>query len=333
MGQTPLYPLRFEPIYQYRLWGGRRLADLLAAPLPGDGPIGEAWVLSDREDHPSRVANGPLKGRRIGELLDQFPEQMLGKLAEHFSRFPLLLKFLDAREMLSVQVHPSDAQLDLLPAGESGKTEAWVVLEAGAESRIYAGLKPGASAEDLRQSLSAGTIADHLAHFTPRAGDGVFLPAGTVHTLGSGVVVFEIQENSDVTFRLYDWGHVDAQTGQSRPLQIQQALACIDFAARASGPVVPVVEAATPVKRERLFQCEHFILWRLSGQSPFTVGAADVPRALVLIEGTGQIEHNGAGYDCRKGDVWLLPAVVGECLFQPRGGVSLLEIALPVASQ
>ena len=115
--RTPLYPLRFEPIYQYRLWGGRRLADLLTAPLPGDGPIGEAWVLSDRDDHPSRVANGPLKGRTIGQLLEQSPEQLMGKLAGRFRRFPLLLKFLDAREMLSVQVHPSDAHTDLLPAG------------------------------------------------------------------------------------------------------------------------------------------------------------------------------------------------------------------------
>jgi len=110
--QTALYPLRFEPIYQYRLWGGRRLAGLLAAPLPGDGPIGEAWVLSDRDDHASRVADGPLKGRTIGQLMEQSPEQLLGKLAGRFSRFPLLLKFLDVREMLSLQVHPADARKD-----------------------------------------------------------------------------------------------------------------------------------------------------------------------------------------------------------------------------
>ena len=125
MSPTLLYPLRFEPIYQYRLWGGRRLAGLLTPPLPGDGPIGEAWVLSDRDDHPSRVANGPLKGRTISQLLDQFPEQLLGKLAHPVSRFPLLLKFLDARATLSVQVHPSDLQTAFLPPGEAGKTEAW----------------------------------------------------------------------------------------------------------------------------------------------------------------------------------------------------------------
>ena len=324
-----MYPLRFEPIYQYRLWGGRRLAGLLAAPLPGDGPIGEAWILSDRDDHPSQVADGPLKGRTIAQLMKQCPEQLMGRLAGRFPRFPLLLKFLDAREMLSVQVHPSDAHKDLLPAGESGKTEAWVVLEAGAESRIYAGLKPGTTADNLRSALTNGTVAEHIASFTPKAGDGVFIPAGTVHTLGGGVVVFEVQQNSDVTFRLYDWNHVDAKTGHPRALQVDQALACIDFAACAGGLVAPVVEATTPVERERLFHCEPFRLWRLRGQSPFTVGAAGAPRVLVCIDGRGQVEHSGAKYEAGKGDVFLLPAALGACTFHPRGAVNVLEIEIP----
>jgi mannose-6-phosphate isomerase len=329
MSQVPLYPLRFEPIYQYRLWGGRRLSDLLTAPLPGEGPIGEAWVLSDREDHPSRVADGPLKGQTIAQLLDQFPEQVMGKLAGRFRQFPLLLKFLDAREMLSVQVHPPDTRTDLLPPGETGKTEAWVVLEAGPESRVYAGLKPGSTEAVLRRALANRTVADHLASFTPKAGDCVFLPAGTVHALGGGVVVFEVQQNSDVTFRLYDWGHVDARTGQPRALQIDQALACIDFAEGTAGLVAPVVETATPVERERLFDCEHFRLWRLRGQTPFPVGAAGAARVLVCIGGAGRIVHGGVAYAVGKGEVWLLPAAIGACSFQPCGAVSLLEIALP----
>jgi len=182
------YPLRFEPIYEYRLWGGRRLADWLSAPLPNDGPIGEAWVLSDRDDYPSRVADGPLKGQTIGKLLEQFPQQLLGVDADRFQRFPLLLKFLDVHEMLSVHVHPSDSQKEYLPEGGHGKTEAW-------------------------QALTNGSVVDHLPCFTPKAGDGIFLSAGTVHTLGDGIVVFEIQQNSDVTFRLYDWDHVDPETG------------------------------------------------------------------------------------------------------------------------
>ena len=159
MDRIPLYPMRFEPIYQYRLWGGRRLANLLAAPLPDDEPIGEAWILSDRADHASVVAEGMLKGRTLGHLLEQAPEHFLGKLAGHYTRFPLLLKFLDVSQGLSVQVHPSDAHKELIPAGDTGKTEAWVVLEKGPDARIYAGLKPGTTAESLRQAISKGTVA------------------------------------------------------------------------------------------------------------------------------------------------------------------------------
>jgi mannose-6-phosphate isomerase len=301
---------------------------LLTAPLP-DGPIGEAWVLSDREDHPSRVADGALKGRTIAQLLEQFPQPLMGKLAGRFRRFPLLLKFLDAREMLSVQVHPADDRTDLLPAGETGKTEAWVVLDAGSKSRIYAGLKPGTTEAGLRQALTNGGPADRLACFTPKPGDAVFLPAGTVHSLGGDIVVFEVQENSDVTFRLYDWNHVDATTGKPRALQVDQALACVDFAEGAGGLVTPVVEAAASVEREWLFHCEHFWLSRLHGDKPFAVGKPDVPIVLVCIAGKGQVEHGGATYPVQKGDVFLLPAVTGTCAFQPCGSASVLEIEIP----
>jgi mannose-6-phosphate isomerase len=328
MSRIPLYPLRFEPIYQYRLWGGRRLAKLLAAPLPDDEPIGEAWLLSDRAEHASRVADGPLQGATIRQLLEQSPEQMLGKWAGRFQRFPLLLKFLDACDVLSVQVHPADGKTDLLPPGESGKTEAWVVLETGAKSRIYAGLQPGTTADVLRRALAQRTVADQLASFAPRPGEAVFIKAGTVHSLAD-IVVFEVQQNSDVTFRLYDWDRVDTKTGQRRALHVDQALACIDCSQGAIGPTTPVVESTTPVRRERLVDCEHFRLRRLRGETPFTVGAVGAPRVLVCIDGAGQLEH-GTGVDAvRKGDVLLLPAVVGTCAFRPRGSVNLLEVAMP----
>jgi mannose-6-phosphate isomerase len=328
MNQISLYPLTFEPIYQYRPWGGRRLADLLSAPLPGDGPVGEAWVLSDREDHSSLVASGEFKGKTITQLLNQFPEQILGKEAGRFPRFPILLKFLDVRETLSIQVHPSDRQTRYLPEGESGKTEAWVVLAAGPESRVYAGLQPGSTENSLRVAIANGTLAEHLASFAPRPGDGIFVPAGTVHALG-GLVVFEVQENSDVTFRLYDWDHVDSVTGRQRPLQVDQALACIDFLQGAVGPVVPVVEETGSVLRERLFQCEQFGLERLRGTSPFPVGALGAPRVLVCLAGEGQLEHHGAQYPFTRGDVLLLPAVIGACICRAHAAVNLLEISLP----
>jgi len=142
-------------------------------------------------------------------------------------------------------------------------------------------------------------------------------------------VVFEVQENSDVTFRLYDWNHVDAKTGNPRALQVDRALACIDFGECAGGLVAPVVEATEPVERERLFRCEHFRLSRLRGQLPFTVGASGVPSVLVSIEGAGQVEHGGAAYAIGKGDVFLLPAVLGVCTFRPSSVVSVLELAIP----
>ena len=161
----------------------------------------------------------------------------------------MLLKFLDARDKLSVQVHPDDWQKKYIPAGESGKTEAWVVLQADSTSRIYAGLKPGTTPADLQRPLKSHTVADLLASFTPAVGDAVFIRAGTVHSL-SGVVVFEVQENSDVTFRLYDWDRVDPKTGKPRPLQVEQAVACIDTKQVAIGPQAPLFEQAAPALRE-----------------------------------------------------------------------------------
>jgi mannose-6-phosphate isomerase len=324
---VPLYPLRFEPIYQYRLWGSRRLADWLTAPLPV-GPIGEAWLLSDRDEHPSRVAEGPLEGLTIQRLIEKWPAQMMGKLSGRFRRFPVLLKFLDAHEKLSVQVHPDDGRKDYIPAGESGKSEAWVVLESAPAGRIYAGLKPDTTRDDIERALTARMADSILPSFTPTVGDAVFIRAGTVHSL-SGVVVFEVQENSDVTFRLYDWDRIDPKTGKPRPLQVEQALACIDYGQGAVGLVSPVVEATQPVYRERLFDCPQFRVWRHRGAVPFSVGIAGEPRVLVGIDGAGQLVHEGYGYAFGRGDVMLLPAVIGVCSCQPSSTLTLLEIAMP----
>jgi mannose-6-phosphate isomerase len=328
MTEPALYPLLFAPIFQYRLWGGRRLADWMSTSLPGAGPIGEAWVLSDRDDYPSRVAEGPLKGRTIAELMERSADSILGKSAARFKRFPLLLKFLDVNQMLSVQVHPPDSKLDLIPKGETGKTEAWVVLEAGGESRIYAGLKTGATAQTLRE-LSKQTVDNYLASFSARRGQGVLIEAGVVHTLGDGVVVFEIQENSDVTFRLYDWGHVDPKTGRPRSLQVEEALACVDLMQGSVIAVEPVVETTRPVTRERLFDNSHFRLWRLQSAAPFVVGATEQPRILVCIKGGGNVEFGGADFTMRQGGVLLLSASLGACRFRPDRSVTLLEIAVP----
>jgi mannose-6-phosphate isomerase len=328
MEQIKLYPLKFEPIYQYRIWGGRRLANLLTKPLPANDPVGEAWILSDRDDHPSKVTDGKLKGKTISELLELSPQQLMGKFADKFKRFPLLLKFLDCQQVLSVQVHPSDQLTKYIPKGDSGKTEAWVVLETGEKAVIYAGLKPGTTESTLRASLKQHKVADDLASFKPKVGDSVLIEAGTVHTLND-VVVFEVQENSDVTYRLYDWDRVDEKTGKPRDLQVEKAIACIDFTKTAIGPVKPIVKLDEPVHSEKIIENEHFNLWRLNSQYPFMVGKQATPRVLVCIDGEGELETNNDFYSFKKGEVMLLPAVTGACPFVPKGEVTILEIALP----
>jgi mannose-6-phosphate isomerase len=332
MDRVPLYPLRFEPIYQYRLWGGRRLGELLSEALPGDGPIGEAWLLSDRDEHASRVSEGLLKGATLGRLLEQSPKEMLGDLAGHYSRFPLLLKFLDVRTRLSVQVHPSDAVKELVPAGDTGKTEAWVVLATGPEARIYAGLRPSTNSQVLRSALSKGTVEKHLASFPPRVGESIFIRAGTVHSL-SDVVVFEVQENSDVTFRLYDWNHLDPETGKNRPLQVDQAMTCINFDQGAIAPSVPQLEKANRGPWEKLIGCDHFGVRRIISEFPFVAGIEETCRVLVCIEGRGELTHAGAEYPLSKGEVLLLPANVGACACKPNGQITMLEISLPELSK
>jgi mannose-6-phosphate isomerase len=299
-------------------------------PLPGDGPIGEAWILSDRDDHPSVVAEGPLKGRTLPDLMAEHREAILGELAGRCSRFPLLLKFLDVAKMLSVQVHPRDDQRDLIPPGESGKTEAWVVLAAEPKARIYAGLKAGVTAEGLR-ALSTATVETCLSSFSPAVGQAVLIEAGTAHALGDGVLVFEVQENSDVTFRVYDWDHVDPATGRPRDLQVDKALACIDFKRGPVGPIDPSPQGSGAGRSESLLSDKHFHVRRLHGPGSFAVGAEGSPRVLVGVRGAASLRVGGGTFWIRQGEVLLLPASLGPQTVHADEESVILETAPPEA--
>ncbi len=324
---TKIYPLKFDPIYQYRLWGGRKLEHLLSKPLPPDDPIGEAWILSDRKDHASKVTEGALKDTTLTQLMEDYRYEIMGKNGNDFDRFPLLLKFLDCNEVLSVQVHPSDNQKDFIPEGNTGKTEAWVILETGDDSRIYSGLAKGTTKENLLESIKKKSVSERLHSFVPKKHDAVFIHSGTVHT-PSGTLVFEVQENSDVTFRLYDWDRIDAKTGQPRDLQVDKAIACIDFAQVEIGPVTPVKD---PNKSdfEKLFDDEHFVLWRIKSKTDITVGFKDEPAILVCLDGRGLMRHNDHEYSIAKGEVMLLPAIIGELELSPNKELTLLQVAMP----
>ncbi|MBU0695303.1 MAG: class I mannose-6-phosphate isomerase [Bacteroidetes bacterium] len=321
------YPLKFDPIYQYRLWGGRKLEHLLSKPLPKDEAIGEAWILSDREDHASEVLEGAFKGYTLTQLMKDNSEELMGKLAHQFERFPLLLKFLDCKEVLSVQVHPSDHQKAYIPKGDTGKTEAWVVLETDKDSRIYAGLKPETNRKNLLEALENHQLADRLHGFTPEIGDAIFIHSGTVHTLG-GTVVFEVQENSDVTFRLSDWDRTDPKTGEPRKLQVEEALDCIDFNQVNIGPVKPMVDAQHP-NTEKLFDNEHFVVNRIKDQSVFKVGYTNEPTILVCLAGAGTLVYDAVDYPINRGEVMLLPAIIGAGKLQPSHEMILLQISIP----
>lgn len=322
-----LYPLKFEPIFKSMIWGGRRLpAFLNRSPRPE--PVGEAWVLSDVDGSPSRVANGPLAGSTLRELLAADPVGLLGAAAPVHGRFPLLLKFIDSRAELSVQVHPNDAQAAAKCPGAAGKTEAWYVLDADpSASRIYAGFRAGVTAAGFRAALAAKTAPATLHAFTPRRGDCVFLPAGTVHAIGAGVLLFEVQQTSDTTYRLYDWDRVDAVTGKARDLHVEDGLACSDFSAGPCDPVAPALISNGKWKKERLVGCGHFTLTRTVTANPVPVGAAGACRAVVCLAGGGTV----GGEPVAPGDVVLLPAAVGAVEFAPNGLTTLLECGLPGA--
>ncbi|MBP3959998.1 class I mannose-6-phosphate isomerase [Gemmata sp. G18] len=327
----PLYPLRFEPIFTTNLWGGRRLPAFLNRTVTHNDPIGEAWILSDVEGSPSRVADGPLAGTTLREVFAADPGRIVGAAQAPRGRFPLLLKFLDARQELSVQVHPNDAQAALLGPGKFGKTEAWVVLERdAATSRLFAGFAEGVSANDFRAALATKTAPSTLHSFTPNVGDCLFLEAGTVHAIGSNLLLFEVQQTSDITYRLYDWDRVDAKTGQPRQLHVNEGLACADFGRGPCYPVGPAVAVSNGVRREGLVACDYFTLERLTSAAPFRVGAANQCRAVVCVKGHGELESAGARYPIRTGDVYLLPAEVGAAIVVPATEVTLLECGLPI---
>ena len=313
-----LPPLRLVPIFKSMLWGGTRLPEFVRRPAPHADPIGEAWMLSDVDGDLSIIAGGPFAGRTLRAVIAAHPAEIFGAAIPADGRFPLLLKFLDAKRELSVQVHPNDEQaLRSKGPGHRGKTEAWVILDADPRtSKLYAGFRDGVTADDFRAAMHAGTVPETLHSYTPKTGDCVFLGAGTVHAIGADILLFEVQQTSDITYRLYDWDRVDAKTGKPRELHIEDGLACSDFAA---GPCHPVKS-----DRDELVVCPYFAMHHRVGDTPVTVGAAGECRVAVAIRGGGTL----AGEPFETGDVVLLPASLGPVPAVPDGTLRFLEIGL-----
>lgn len=222
---SALHPLVFQPIFKDRVWGGRNLERLYGKKLPAGKPIGESWEVTDRPEGVSVVAEGPLAGKDLRWLMENHREELLGK-HDKSERFPLLIKLLDAEEKLSVQVHPPAHSAKSL--GGEPKTEMWYIADAKPGAELYAGLREGATREEFEKRIQDGTVADCIHRVPVQAGDVMFLPSGRVHAIGAGLVIFEIQQNSDTTYRVFDWNRTGLD-GKPRELHIKESLASIDF--------------------------------------------------------------------------------------------------------
>jgi mannose-6-phosphate isomerase len=221
-----LYPLKFQPIFKERIWGGRNLEKVFGKQLPPENKIGESWELADVGPDKSKVANGPLAGKNIAELVEQFKADITGK-ADNPPPFPLLIKILDATDVLSVQVHPDSQTCQQMGKGQP-KTECWYIISAEPAAVIYKGLKPGTTEDDFAQAILAGNTAELLNKVEVKPGECHFLPAGTPHAIGAGLLIAEIQTPSDTTYRVFDWNRVD-ENGNSRQLHIDEAVESINF--------------------------------------------------------------------------------------------------------
>lgn len=319
------YPLRFEPIVRRALWGGRRLDTVLGKTLPAGNDYAESWEVVDHGNDQSCVTHGPLEGLTLGRLVRGSGVDLLGR---HHPRdhFPLLFKFLDVRENISVQVHPNDEQAAQLIPPDRGKTEAWYVLHAEPASRIYAGLRDGVDRRALELAIAHGQTESCLHDFEPVVGDCVLVPAGTVHALGAGLLVAEIQQSSDTTFRLSDWNRIGPD-GRPRPLHVRQAVAAIDFQA---GPVRPVAPQRTAEPHiQRLIASDKFVVDRWTFSTRQRVGGDLRCHILVTLSGQVRLERDAAGGGLYAGQTVLIPAAAGLVDVEPEGPAVMLDMYLP----
>lgn len=262
--------LVFEERYFEYIWGGRKLETLYEKPLPAGKRIGEAWLVSDHPRCESVVADGPYRGRTLRDLLAEDARTVLGrraKLTVH-GRFPLLLKLLDAAENLSVQVHPDDETARRLNEPDVGKTESWHVLQADPGAVLYCGMDPAVDRSAFKTAIEKGETVNLLAKFPATAGTTVFVPAGTVHAIGKGAFLAEIQQNSDITYRVYDWGRVGPD-GKPRELHVEKALEATHFGSRHRGPSKPLSISDATWMRTVLAACRYFAAERVEARGRY----------------------------------------------------------------
>ena len=335
-GSAPLgSPLTLTPCVKDYMWGGDRLARLTGRALP-DGVVAETWEVSGHPAGPSIVESGPLRGRSLASLAGRYGTALVGRRAARTgtpASFPLLVKLLDANHALSVQVHPADDQAAAHGLGEPGKTEMWYILEAVPGAQIIHGLRPGTDREALRRAATGGKLQDKLRRLEVRPGDAVLVPAGTVHGILSGIVLVEIQQSADTTYRIHDWDRAGPD-GRPRELHLERALEVIDFGDPGPGIVAPRAVAAVPgVRREVIAECDKFVVERLAmragaefemilGGETFEVWGVVEGEAALAGPGWPPLGVGGVGFA-------LLPAAMGPCRVRAVADSVMLRSYLP----
>jgi len=321
-------PLRFRREFLEKVWGGGRLGRVLGIELPSE-TVGETWELADRDDVDSALEpadSGDAESRTLGGLVRTARAELLGSAAATpAGRFPLLVKYIDARAALSVQVHPDDAAAARVGGGAEGKTEAWYVLAAEPDAVVYCGLRPDVDAAAFERAARAGRdVVPLLVSWNVRAGDCLLVPGGTVHAIGGGVTLLEVQQNSDTTYRIYDWG-------RPRPIHVDEALASIAFGRPPAPPAVASwSEAGDGLRVAELARCDHFALRLLEVGEDVALATDGRFRIYVAVDGAGTIATAASErpLPVRRGDTWLVPAAAGPHALAPDGGrLTLVEVS------
>ncbi len=316
---SALEPLRFERRLLEKAWGGRALERRFGFALPPGARIGETWELVDRDGENSIVAAGAFRGRTLAELMRERGGEILGRAsAGQRGRFPLLVKYIDARENLSVQVHPDAEAARRIGQGAEPKTEAWYVLDVAPGGVLYAGFRPQTRRAEFARVAAGPGVVETLQRWDVREGDCVFVPGGTVHAIGGGVTILEVQENSDTTYRLWDWGRV------GREVHVEQALACVRFGEppRPPGRALEAPASAAGVRRSRLVSCDRFEMELLETAGRALTRATDRFQIYAVVGGRGKlcVEGRSDGWPLAPGDVWLVPASCGGHALDTTGG-------------
>ena len=340
---TSLYPLKFKPRLVEKIWGGRKLETVLGKPFPEGKTIGESWELYDFPPGvvdqsggwaSSEVANGPFAGRTLHELVGEYGRALHGDVPLlNGSQIPILIKFLDAREDLSLQVHPPKHYADAHP-GSHLKTEAWYVMQNDAGAKLYRGLKQGATADQFRRGIADGTVMESVNAIAVKPGQCFFLPSGTVHALGAGILVAEVQTPSDTTFRVFDFNRLE--NGKPRKLHVEEALQCIDFSGAPEEPQTRSHAAGFFTTVTRLVTSEFFRIEKVR----FVEGVEeavpyDQPVVWMMLEGRAQIRVDGMKepVEFQKGETLLLPAQMKNPVIKTLDACQWLEVTFPTGKE